>query len=1172
MARASRWLCLLGLAVAAGGCGEGEGETGQAPGELAGDAALPSDQGPEAAPADAAPPVTDAGCACPGRQTCTEAGCAEPETCEGPEDCAGDRACEDGVCVAPCGGDPDCPMGQVCEAGSGRCVDDTRCAIDADCAGGICVDGACRARCGDDQQCPGRQVCDASGRCVEPPEGCGTDEDCLNGRRCLEGACVSVCAEDADCAGAQRCVEGGCAEPAACTTDLDCLADRVCQGGQCGDPCARAGCPGGLVCDEDVGRCREELPCRLDDGCFAPRRCVEGACAEPCGEDADCPAAQRCVEGRCGEPEVCNADADCVMGRVCQDAACRDRCEVAGCPGDTRCDAETGRCTEPEGGCRADADCLGGRICAGAACVDPCRDGADCDGAQRCEGGRCLEPDFCNGDLDCLGERRCVDNQCVEVCGPQDRCPGRLVCAGAVCVEGPGCDGDRDCLAGRRCHPQAGVCVDACPNGLCPAGQVCTDGLCGEPAGCLDDSQCIAPRVCRLGACRAVGCEASGDCPGVCLDFACAAAAPGACACPEGWLCDSGACEQPGPCDALTCPLQWHCGADGLCARCALDEHCPAGVCRGGRCDNPAACAQDRECLPGYACSAGQCAPRPGACTDDALAGHHAPELALALPAMALSGLTACEGRPDWFRIALDGGARVVVRWADPAALPLRVALYDAGDPFAPMEVAASQPGEAQVAAGPGEYYVEVSAPPGASGDYEIEVVALAGCVPDAYERPWRNDDRARARPVGAGRYRGTLCGGDEDWFHFQDARRVRVEVEGAIADVDGQAAPVEVQGPARVRVTGAAGATYTLTLEVPAQPAASCARAAPLGPDQPADATVEAGADDFAPACRPGSGPDRVFRISVAEAGVLAARLDAADPRAALLLYRDCAGEPVACSAAAGEVEAPVEPGDYFLVVDGPYAGDVRYTLRGASPACAGAAPLPAGVPTLIDPGVGPPGIGGACTHPELGAAVRAFDVPERSTVRLRVEGGDAESLVSLRASCDDDGTLRACEIGADAAIGTVLPAGRYHAIIQAPGPVTATLTLEAAEEAGGFGDACDGDAPLVAPGTELALAGDLGDAADHVALDACAGLPGAPDAIARFRLAAPATVFAYVDEGAFSAQLALLDGQCGGAPVCGSAMTGDVFAELPAGTHALAVESQFGGGGPFRVVLQVE
>jgi hypothetical protein len=1135
------------------------------------DAAPPADGGDASTIApDAAP---DAGCACAGHQVCQAGACVEPAACEGDADCLGVRQCVEGTCQDPCAGDEDCPDGTRCDPAQQRCTADAPCMADAECGDGmICVDRACAPSCMDGG-CPGRQVCDpGSGRCLEPV-GCGGDDDCSGGRRCHDGECVDECAEDAECPGAQTCADGRCVEPAVCSRDLDCSGDRRCDGGACIDPCMLAGCPGSLVCDDATGRCGEASPCADDAGCFAGRACVGGACVEPCHEDAACPGAQRCVDGRCTEPAVCHGPLDCDAGRVCDRGACRDRCDRTACEGALVCDADSGTCGEATP-CAGDDGCFAGRRCEAGACHEGCHDNADCPGAMTCVDGRCAEAVPCSGDLDCLAGRVCRAGACRAGCAADADCPGTRRCAEGICVEGDGCAADADCDGGRHCDADLGSCVDPCDDAHpCAVGLACHDGRCVEGGVCSADDQCLGGHLCRLGSCREVQCEANADCAdGRCVDWTCAPAP--ACDCPAGWGCVDGHCEQPGPCDARSCPAPFRCGDDGRCGACAVDADCGAGRCLDGVCANPLACAGPLDCLGDDACVGGRCEADPAACAEDALPPAHDPASAVPLPPLGVDGLFACEGAPDWFRVGDPSGIRVTARFAADGP-PLALALYPADDPAAdPVDVSAPTPGEAWVNAVGGDYLLRVSAPPGGARAYSLLVETGVACAADGFERPWRNDARERATPVGLGRHAGTLCPGDEDWFVYPVAAQVRVSVEGADvhADVGGMAAPAQMQGPVVIHVTG--HGAYTLVLGGDESPAGRCAAAERLPLGSAVDASVDEGPDSFAPACRGAGGPERVFRVDVAAAGTLTAALGNPDPRASLLLYRDCAAAPVACGDALGQVSAPVSPGTWYLVVDGPYDGPLQADVGGAAGLCEHV--------DLLDPGVDTPIVaaspggmlGGACLDPAGDAAARRISVPVASVARITVAGA-ADARVSVRGQCDEGATELDCVRG-PAAFERPLAAGDYYVVFQGSGAMTAHLTLTPA--GGGdqhFDDVClpGGAPPVLESGAHLHAIGDTTASFDGFDATACGAIAGGHDQVLQFALAARSHVVATAQSDAFAPILMLSDGNCLARPTCPGGAASRFEADLDAGAHSVVVDGAGAGQrGAFTFDLDVQ
>lgn len=1179
------WLCLavMALCMASVGCDDGDSAAvdGAAP-DVEVDGAVEPDPEPDAAPMDDAGPVPDMAprpdmgdpCGCPGRQTCVDGDCVEPAMCMGHEDCVAPRACVDGACEDRCREDTDCPGALRCDTASQACVEVTPCDGDSGCfAGRRCIDGMCTDPCDRDDDCPGAQVCDVpSGRCAAP-DVCAGDGDCPGGGVCIAGACVPPCLEAADCPGAQRCIDGLCAEPEACTGAGDCQGDRICVAGGCVDPCGRAGCEGGLMCDMASGRCEEAMPCLGDDGCRAPRRCLDMACADPCLEAADCPGAQQCLDGRCEEPGECFGDDDCAGDRICDAGACAEPCGRGGCEGALVCDQATGRCGEASP-CRLDAECRGERACVDGACTDPCRENADCPGNLACGAdGRCGEPDRCLADLDCFGDRVCVDLACSDPCGPGLPCRGTQLCEAGRCVEGPDCADDRDCLGGRRCHPEGQVCVDGCRDDAdCFGGQRCTDGLCGERDVCDGDGNCLGERQCRLGQCRTVRCEDGGECPAgeVCVDWQCRAAAPGACECVAGWGCVGDVCIAPGPCMGDgDCPGA--CRVDGTCGECREDADCPgASSCRNSSCAEPAVCLGPGACLPGRVCGpANICVGDPD-CAEDALDGNDIPDAAAVLPAMAVTGLVACDGVDDWYRTATDDTLRIVARYASDAR-PLELSLYDIFDEFDPIDEDRGSPGQSWVSAGaPGEYLLRVRRPPGGAEVYDLEVMVGSACVDDGFERPWRNDIEANAAPID-GTVSASLCpgpdGADVDWYRYVGQGPVAVDGGGVAVTVGGQPAGV-VQPGQTIRVSGEPG-RYGLRLEAVRDPVGRCAAAEALALGAPRAVFVQQGPDDFAPGCFPEGVADAVYRIELPAPGGLRATFDGFPPMAAMALYADCAAGPLECSAGVGalEVEA-LEAGVYFLAIDGPVDGDLLVESV-ADFACADAPAIAIGAPQVVQLAPTPGRIAGGC----IGGgplAVRRLSLDGPATVRVSAEG-DAQLSLTVRGDCEAPGSELGCGLGfAPTVEAGVLAAGDYYVVVEGGGE--ATLTVEAAPvgEVLTIADDCAGPVGGLPVDFPVQLDGNTAGAGDRVDASVCGVAPGGADQVLRFRLDRRAAVRAELATAGHLGFLMLLDGQCGGAPVCGMQINPAVDAVLDPGDYALVIDGQGpGDAGAFQVRL---
>jgi hypothetical protein len=208
-------------------------------------------------------------------------------------------------------------------------------------------------------------------------------------------------------------------------------------------------CPRELSCD-DTNTCVEIAPCESDQHCYQGRVCEESACIDGCQSDAQCAASSvenpTCYDGRCGEcdadeqcfgdgtcdierhtcvePEVCVDSRECLDGRICAGGLCEDapdcRAEEVNCPPGHLC-TEAGTCViDPSGACETDADCpIIGHVCVEGRTSNrcgPCQEDIDCPMGMRCRvrasGNECTEPDMCANDEECIGSRVCTDDHC----------------------------------------------------------------------------------------------------------------------------------------------------------------------------------------------------------------------------------------------------------------------------------------------------------------------------------------------------------------------------------------------------------------------------------------------------------------------------------------------------------------------------------------------------------------------------------------------------------------------------------------------------------------------------------------------------------------------------------------------------------------------------------------
>jgi hypothetical protein len=149
----------------------------------------------------AAAPGCKSNAECTSAQTpyCLEGKCRQ---CDKDSACSGDRAkCSEGICMAACQRDEQCPALHSCE--DGACVD-TGCTSDRECAfivknsRAVCREHKCASPCSADEECMGTaerrglEVCEA-GTCVFV--GCENDRECraLLGLENLQTNAQAVC-------------------------------------------------------------------------------------------------------------------------------------------------------------------------------------------------------------------------------------------------------------------------------------------------------------------------------------------------------------------------------------------------------------------------------------------------------------------------------------------------------------------------------------------------------------------------------------------------------------------------------------------------------------------------------------------------------------------------------------------------------------------------------------------------------------------------------------------------------------------------------------------------------------------------------------------------------------------------------------------------------------------
>ncbi len=337
----------------------------------------------------------------------------------------------------PCRPDP-CDEGQTCIEVNREAVCLVPCETNEDCnTADLCAPEACGTVTGADSnatfcvadtvECPEGEVCDpGTGECVEP---CTDDAGCDDGAFCNgtetcdtdtgqcnvgEAPCVEpqVCDEEAD-----ACVD--CLDDAGCDDGDNCTTDACTDGACTNDPVV---CDAG-VCNPDDGQCVE---CLGDGDCAENEVCINNNCVAQCLMDADCDDGDGCTTDRClletglceSVAVVCEDDGDLCTTEACVDGACGST--PVECPEGQSCNSETGDCEEVAA-CVEDADCDDGLFCNGA---ETCVDGACVAGEDACANFDCGDNDPICSEGDTEAECTCPDPETQDFTLGQDNLSG----------------------------------------------------------------------------------------------------------------------------------------------------------------------------------------------------------------------------------------------------------------------------------------------------------------------------------------------------------------------------------------------------------------------------------------------------------------------------------------------------------------------------------------------------------------------------------------------------------------------------------------------------------------------------------------------------------------------------------------------------------------------------
>ncbi len=293
-----------------------------------------------------------------------------------------------------------------------------------------------------------------------------------------------------------------------------------------------------------------------------------------------------------------------------------------------------------------------------------------------------------------------------------------------------------------------------------------------------------------------------------------------------------------------------------------------------------------------------------------------------------------------------------------------------------------------------------------------------------------------------------------------------------------------------------------------------TCADPMTIEAGTPSEGTTQGGQSAMAGSCASGDAPERVYRVTVEERVQLSAVVQSGYD-AALYLLRTC-GQPqteLSCNDDAPDttrsaIEATLEPGDYYLVVDGygseagAYELMVSFSpLQSVDAVCDDAQPLAVGQPvsgsTQGQANYFQATCAGGAGSPDR---VYTLDVPQRSRLRLSQQS-DHDGALYVRRSCQDPTTEIACNDDhvdqQHSLVTAVVDPGRYFVYSDgfqtgASGNYTITAELTSDSGGGATADACGG-AGALAPGQQITA--DTFEARDDYA-GTCGG-QGSPDVV---------------------------------------------------------------------------
>lgn len=356
-----------------------------------------------------------------------------------------------------------------------------------------------------------------------------------------------------------------------------------------------------------------------------------------------------------------------------------------------------------------------------------------------------------------------------------------------------------------------------------------------------------------------------------------------------------------------------------------------------------------------------------------------------------------------------------------------------------------------------------------------------------------------------------------------------------------------------------------------------SCEEAFPLTAGQPVRGDTTTGDAVMTGSCiQEGTAPEHVYAFTLDTRSMVEVVLNSSYDGALYLLGScgDLSSEIVcnddAPTTSRSEITATLEPGLYYLVVDG-YAGaggeyEVAMTSRpvqSVAEVCAAATPLVPGQLVTATTRGQPDYFQATCAgQARSGDRVYTLDVAQRSRLRLRMES-TYDGAIYMRRDCVDAASQIACnddwrDTRHSLVTATVDP-GRYYVFADGYGHGNHgdySLIADLAPEGGGGGpgDTCASPSNFV-PGADLRV--DTFDAADDLG-GSCGG-QGAPDRVYRLDLQSRTRLRASLVDQDFPL-VVYLQSACGGTELfCAGLSSGQsVDHTLAPGTYYLVIDGQ--------------